>query len=141
MVFVSHICLYFHLNVNAAVSLSKPAYTIHSLCRKAAGTVNSSNWNSFLNYFFKSLKIILIINFFYILNIFFFPAKRKKAPTSVEELWLSRQHNTLLAGETFVQLTQRYKYISLGIAAFRANIPLSQIPYPQAKVRINGLHY
>lgn len=37
-----------------------------------------------------------------------------------------------------MQLTLRYKHISLGTAAFKANITLSQVMYPQVKVYING---
>lgn len=59
-----------------------------------------------LKLFFKSLKIILIINFFYLLNIhFFFPCKEEESTNTSEELCLSRQHSVLVAGETFVQLT------------------------------------
>lgn len=59
---------------------------IHSLKPLQRSTRNSELFKLkfLLKLFFKSLKITLIINFFYILNILFFPpAKREKAPTSV----------------------------------------------------------
>ena len=91
-----------------------------------------------LKLFFKSLKIIVIINFFYILNIFFFCCKEEESDNMGGRAPLPRTHSALLAGEIFVQWTQRHEYISVGTATSIANITLSQISCPQAKVCMNG---
>lgn len=78
MVFVKHISLYFHLNVNAAQLIWKTRHS-SQLWQRSIRYSELFKLKFLLKLFFKSPKIILIINFFYILSIFiFFSCKEGK---------------------------------------------------------------
>lgn len=59
-----------------------------------------------------------------------------KGTRSAEQCYLSGQHSVQLAGSMAVQLTLGYKHISLGTAAFKASINLSEV-----EAYIKWLHY
>lgn len=129
MVFVKHMRLRFHLNVNEAASFgSQPSL--------------GGSWNCelftlkfLLKLFFKSLKIISIINFLYTLNISFLPSHKEREGNSMGGRPLTVTGCGWL-GRHLCNLHREINILVWGLLLSEQILPCHR--YPQAKVGMNG---